>query len=681
MEAAADFGGWATKAGLKCTDGRTIMPGAFEHMDQQQVPLVFQHGHNSLDNILGHAVLETRADGVYAYAFFNGTKAGQNAKAMVEHKDLKHLSIYANNLVEKGKNVIHGVIREVSLVLAGANPGALIDYVRVAHSDGTVDETDDEAVIHTGLDLDTDPVPNTETVSHAESDIKVDEKASIRDVYDTLSDDQKNVVHFMIGEILTGVEKKVDPATQPPDPKVAKSAQPAVTHSDKPAEGDLTHKEGADDMSRNVFDETDATKKGGTMKHALSKDDVKEIVADATKCGSLKEATEAYALKHGITSIETLFPDAQTLSQTPEFNKRRTEWVPGVLNAVRRSPFARVKTIMADVTMDEARAKGYIKGSFKKEEWFGVTKRTTTPTTVYKKQQLDRDDIVDITDFDVVAWIRGEMRMMLEEELARAILIGDGRDVSNEDKIKDPMAAADGSGIRSILNEHELYATTVNVNIGDANSSYLEVVEDVLRSRRHYKGTGQPTFYATNQTIVEMLLTKDAMDRRYWNNKQELAAAMMVADVVEVEVMEEVPDLVGIIVNLADYNVGADKGGEVNLFDDFDIDYNQYKYLIETRISGALVKLKAALVIKKTAAANVLVSPNSPTFVESTGVVTIPSQTGVVYKNEDTSATLTAGAQAALAAGATLNVLAVPAAGYYFANNADDEWAFTRPSA
>jgi hypothetical protein len=435
-------------------------------------------------------------------------------------------------------------------------------------------------------------------------------------------------------------------------------------------------------MSRNVFDQTDANKGGATKKHELSHEDVKGIVADAMKGGSLKEAVEAYALAHGITSIDVLFPDAKTLQNTPEFNKRRTEWVPGVLNAVRRSPFSRVKTLMADITMDEARAKGYIKGNFKKEEWFGVTKRTTTPTTVYKKQQLDRDDIVDITDFDVVAWIRGEMRMMLEEELARAILIGDGRDVGSADKIRDPAGASDGTGIRSIINEHEVYATTVNVNVGAANDKWLGVVEDILRARRFYKGTGQPSFYTTNQTVVEMLLTKDAQGRRYWNSKQELAAALMVSDIVEVEVMEEVTDLVGIMVNLADYNVGADKGGEVNLFDDFDIDYNQYKYLIETRISGALVKLKSALVIKKTAAANVLVNPiTEPTFVSGTGVVTIPTQTGVVYKNADTDATLTAGAQSALAAGATLKVKAVAAAGYYFKNNAEDEWTFKRPSA
>lgn len=667
----ADFSGWATKAGLKCSDGVTIMRGAFQHMDKMQVPLVWQHGHSNVDNILGHAVLESREEGVYAYAFFNSTKQGQTAKTMVEHGDIKSLSIFANQLAKKGQNVVHGMIREVSLVLAGANPGAVIDYVRLAHGDGDFDTLDDEAVIHTGLDFE------TELISHADAQDDEEDDESLQDVLDTFNDKQREVVEYLVGVALREGDDEDDEEPQKPAP--AKSA----AHSDKTSEGDLTHQEGADDMSRNVFDQSaDAKAKADNNAKTLSHSEIMDIFTDADNMGSLKKAVEAAELKHGVESIETLFPDAKTLSNQPEFNKRRTEWVPGVLNGVRRSPFSRIKTVMADITLEEARAKGYVKGNFKKEEWFGVTKRTTAPTTVYKKQQLDRDDIIDITDFDVVAWIRGEMRMMLEEELARAILIGDGRDVSSEDKIKDPMAAADGSGIRSILHEHDLYATTVNVNIGDANSSYLEVVEDVLRARRHYKGTGVPTFYTTQQTLVEMLLTKDEMGRRYWQNKEELANALMVREVVEVEAMEEETDLLGIVVNLVDYNVGADKGGEVNLFDDFDIDYNQYKYLIETRISGALVKLKAALVIKKTAASSVLVDPiTAPTFVASTGVITIPTQTGVVYKNKTTGATLTAGAQTALDPGDSFTVEAVPASGYHFKTNADDEWTFKRPSA
>jgi len=668
----ADFGGWATKAGLKCSDGRVIMRGAFEHMDQQQVPLVWQHGHHSAENVLGHAILETRDEGVYAYAFFNDTKQGQNAKELVQHGDIKHLSIYANNLVEKGKNVIHGMIREVSLVLAGANPGAVIDYVRLAHSDGSYDDLEDEAVITTGIEIEK---ADEYALEHADSesndgDDGDDGELTVQDVYDTLDEQQKNVVHYLIGVALEAAIASG-----------AESEKKSAQHSDDETSLKTTDPEGGDAMSRNVFDQSDAIRKGGSgsLKHKLTEDDMKAIVADAMKVGSLKEAVNNYALQHGITSVETLFPDAKSLTNTPEFNKRQTEWVPKVLDSVRRSPFSRVKTLMADITMDEARAKGYIKGNFKKEEWFGVTKRTTTPTTIYKKQQLDRDDVVDITDFDVVAWIRGEMRMMLEEEIARAILIGDGRDVSSEDKIKDPMAAADGSGIRSILNEHELYATTVNVNLGSP-ADYLNVVEEILRARRFYKGTGTPTLYTTNQTVVEMLLTKDEMGRRYWNTKQELASALMVNDIVEVEVMEEEPDLLGIIVNLADYNVGADKGGEVSLFDDFDIDYNQYKYLIETRISGALVKLKSALVIKKAANTGVVVTPGSPTFNETTYVVTIPKKTGVVYKNNSTSEVLNPGPQDALGENETLTVKAVPASGFDFPVGVTTEWAFEGPT-
>jgi HK97 family phage prohead protease len=673
----ADFSGWATKAGLKCSDGVTITNGAFQHMDKMQVPLVWQHMHNDPDNVLGHAVLEARPDGVYAYAYFNNTSKAQNAKEFVRHGDIKALSIYANNLTKKGQFVVHGQIREVSLVMAGANPEAVIDYVSVRHGQYTED-LEDEAVIHTGLEFETALLKHADSSDKNKTD---EEKETVQDILDTLTDKQKDAVAITVGEAIEATAATLKDSGNEGGSDEAK--QSAVSTDDnKSADGGITHQEGADlTMSRNVFDQNTAPQ--GGSKTTLTHSDIKEIITLAEDSGgSLKKGVEAYALKHGITSIETLFPDAKSLTNTPEFNKRRTEWVPGVLNAVRRSPFARVKTLMADITMDEARAKGYIKGNFKKEEWFGVSKRSTSPTTVYKKQKLDRDDMVDITDFDVVAWIRGEMRMMLEEELARAILIGDGRDVGSEDKIKDPAGASEGSGIRSILHEHEVYATTVNVNINDASSSYEEVVEAVLRARRHYKGTGLPTFYSTNQTVVEMLLAKDQMGRRLWNTRTELAAALMVADIVEVEVMEEEEDLLGIMVNLADYNIGADKGGEVNLFDDFDIDYNQYKYLIETRISGALVKLKSALILKKVASADVLVDPiTDPTFVEATGVVTIPAQTGVVYKNGTTNATLTAGAQSALAAGASLKVVAVPASGYFFATNADDEWTFKRPSA
>lgn len=701
MGAKPDFSGYATKAGIRCSDGRTITPEAFKHMDGTRVPLVWQHGHASPENVLGHAILTSVDDGVRADGYFNDTKHGQHTKALVEHGDIDSMSIWANGLVEKAvkgaKAVLHGVIREVSLVLSGANPGAKIDFVAIQHSDDPDDVTvsEDTAVIYTGLKLEhgdrtyavktqtlrtemvNGEVVRTETNS-SESMNTIAEKPSVeaaysalqhkaakdgktvQDIYDSLTDEQKDVVHYMIGKAL--------------DAETGGSAEQSGTNKDD----SNIDKEGTGEMRHNVFETGNDKGKGHT--HSLSHEDVKGIVADAVGCGSLKEAVKGYALKHGIENIDVLFPDAKSLTDRPEFDKRRTEWVAGVLNGTRHTPFSRVKSIVADLTFDEARAKGYVKGNLKKEEFFGVSKRTTGPTTIYKKQKLDRDDILDITDFDVVAWLKMEMEMMLKEELARAILIGDGRAVDDDDKIKDPAAASDGSGIRSILNEHELYATTVNINIG-ATPNYNNIVEEVLRARRFYKGTGRPTLYTTAQVLVEMLLTKDTQGRRLWSNKDELATSMMLADIVEVEPMEDEPDLFGIIVNLADYNIGTDRGGEVNFFDDFDIDYNQYRYLYETRLSGALVKIKSALILKKTDVTNELAVPTKPTFVSGTGVVTIPTVTGVVYQDASDDSVLLAGAQPALDPGASLTVQAVPDTGYYFATNANDEWTFTRPAA
>jgi hypothetical protein len=665
----ADFGGWATKAGLKCTDGRTIMPGAFEHMDKVQVPLVFQHGHNNIDNILGHAVLEHRDEGVYAYAFFNDTAQGQKAKAMVKHRDLKHLSIYANQLVEKGKNVVHGVIREVSLVLAGANPGAVIDFVNLQHGDGSMTELEDEAVIFTDEELehalDSEGVDDEETDDEEEEDDDLShaaQDATIQDVWDSMTEEQQTVAQYLIGVA------------------VESASPPAAQHSDKPGEGDLTHQEGADNMSRNVFDQTDTTKDG--KKNVLSHDDMKGIFADAVKCGSLREAAQHYvdSLQHGIENIDILFPDAKAATGQIELEKRRTEWVSSILNGTRHTPFSRIKTFTADLTQDEARAKGYIKGNYKLEEWIGVSKRTTSPTTLYKKQKLDRDDMLDITDFDIVAFLKAEMRLMIEEEIARAILLGDGRSPADEDKVKDPMGASSGDGIRSILNDHELFVTTLNVNVDDPNSNYDEVVDAVMDGFEFYKGTGTPTLFTTIPQLNMFLKVKDGMGRRIYETKQAVADALGVSSIVTVEPMKEVPDLIGIIVNLDDYNVGTDRGGELNMFDDFDIDYNQQKYLIETRMSGALVRPKSAIVIKKTAAANVLATPTKPAFNADTGVVTIPTVTGVVYKDGN-GTTLTAGDQTALAPGASTTVYAVPATGYYFADNQNDSWPFKRKSA
>lgn len=673
-----DFGGYATKAGLRCTDGRVIQAKAFKHMDGQTVPLVWQHGHTETTNVLGHAVLEARADGVYARGFFNGTPNGQHAKQMVIHGDIKSLSIWANQLQETNKNVSHGSIREVSLVLSGANPGAKIDQVKIQHSadPDDFDELVDEAIIsHMGL-IET-AVEDDEEVEAEEDDEELEHAvapdATVQDVVDTMSDEQKNVMYYMIGAAL-------DEAAAPGDT--------SATHSDNEEDEEvLVHQEGTDDMTgRNVFDQA----AGGTStneKHTLSHADVQNIFAQGRKLGSLRDAVQQYVdnhsdeLKHGITSIETLFPDAQNLTNTPEFNARRQEWVQGVLNGTRHTPFSRIKTITADITQDEARAKGYIKGNYKVEEWFGVTKRTTTPTTIYKKQKLDRDDILDITDFDVVAWLRAEMRLMLDEELARAILIGDGRDPSSDDKIKDPLGASDGAGIRSILNDHELFVTTVYVNVADANSSYDEVIDAVMDGFEYYKGTGTPTFYTTVRRLNMFLKAKDGQGRRLYADKAQVAQMLGVGAIVTVEPMNDVANLVGIIVNLDDYNVGADKGGEVTMFDDFDIDYNQQKYLLETRVSGALTKIKSAIVVLETASANVLVAPTKPAFVASTGVITIPTVTGVVYKAADGTTTLSAGAQTALAAGASTTVHAVPASGYYFGTNQADDFYFKRPSA
>lgn len=655
---AADFSGYATKAGLKCSDGRTIMPEAFKHMDGMTVPLVWQHGHNEPANVLGHAVLEAREDGVYCHGYFNDTPAAQNAKALVQHKDITSLSIYANQLVERAKQVFHGVIREVSLVLSGANPGAVIDQVQIAHSDGEVETLADEAVIYTGLELTHAAVKaDPEDQQDGGADEATEGDATVQDVYDSLSQEQKDVVNYMIGAALEA------------------AANGSASHSDKNDEGDLSHQEGNEDMTRNVFEQQG--KEGQATEHVLTHDAIKGIVADAEKRGSLKEAVEAYALSHGIDNIDVLFPQARNIDQTPEFLSRRMEWVAGVLDGTRKSPFSRIRTRNADITMEEARAKGYIKGTMKKEEFFSVSARTTTPTTVYKKQKLDRDDMIDITDFDVVVWLKAEMRLMLEEEIARAILIGDGRDVADADKIKDPVGATDGAGIRSILNDHELYVSRVNTSVPAQGNSYEPVVEDILRARVLYKGTGTPTFYTTNKVATEMLLSKDNYGRRLWNNKTELAAALNVAGIVECEVLETEPDLVGILVNLSDYVVGADKGGEVSLFDFFDIDYNQYKYLIETRVSGALVRLKSALVVFNVGAtasggAETLVTPTAPTFDGTT--ITIPTDADTDYfVNNDPVAD---GATVAVPVGRAYTVTARAVAGSYYATGSVDSWTF-----
>ena len=695
-----DFSGYATKAGIRCTDGRTITAEAFKHMDGMQVPLVWMHGHNDIKNVLGHVILEAKHDGMVCHGFFDReTDQGKNGYSLVKNKHVKFLSIYANQLVEKpmgskDKSVLHGEICEVSLVLKGANPKAMIDQVRIRHA-GTdeVTELEDEAIIHTGIvigDLDGTVVDGKYVPAKTEEkpEAVVEHAAggkTLKDIYDSMSSEQKDAVQIMLTQMhdMTKTGSLAQSGTNPDE---------GGTEDNKPKDEDnLEHKEGAD-VRRRVFENNGGTggNGGGTENDkVLTNAEFKALAHSAIKSGanSLKAvleevASQKGALQHGVTNIDLLFPDFKTWQNTPEFDKRDTTWVDGVLAGVHRTPYTRLRSMVADLTQDAARAKGYTKGEYKKEEWFAVTRRTTGPTTIYKKQKFDRDDVIDITDFDFLAWIKMEMRVMLDEEIAVAILIGDGREIDDDDKIADPAGAQDGNGVRSITAEHEMYATTINVNIDDANSSYVEVIEDIIRARKFYKGTGTPTLYTTVDHLTAMLLLKDADGRRFYRSVADLALELRVRDIVEVEPMEGRADLVGVLVNLADYNVGTDRGGEVNWFDDFDIDYNKMIYLAETRISGMLMKIKSAIIIKKVASNLVVVKPQKPAFVASTGVITIPSQTGVVYK--DTTAagsTISAGAMSALSAGATKHIVAVPASGYYFPDNATDEWDFTRDAA
>lgn len=551
-----DFSGYVTRNDLECSDGRVIRQDAFKHNDGETVPLVWMHQHNEPDNVLGHAQLENRTDGVYAYCKFNDSARAGHSKILVEHGDITSLSIYANQLKQQGSNVLHGAIKEVSLVISGANPGAYIENVSMAHAEDGYGE----AIIYTGEEVAMDNYDTDYDLDFEHTDM---EDATVGEIFDTLTETQKNVVYALIGDAL-GKDKKE-----------------SVEHSSG----------GENFMKINVFDNEEITT-GGVLTH----DDMQAIFAEAVKTGSLKEATLAHAATYGIENIEVLFPDARSINNEPTWIKRQTEWVAGVLGGTHHTPFARIKTTTADITADEARAKGYVKATMKKEEVFGLLKRVTTPTTIYKKQKLDRDDLIDITDMNVVAWLKAEMRMMLEEELARAILIGDGREPEDADKIQE-------LNIRPISKDAEMYSHPV---VLDAAIEAEDMVEQIIRARKFYKGTGTPTFYTTTDTLIDMLLLKDKMGRRLYNTEAELASALRVAKIVEVQVMEnqkvELNDLVGIIVNLKDYTVGADKGGEVALFDDFDIDYNQYKYLIETRVSGALTIPKAALVIQKTPA-------------------------------------------------------------------------------
>lgn len=618
-----DFSGYATRNDVQCSDGRIIRRDAFAQNDHTQVPLVWQHDHMSPSNVLGHAMLENREDGVYTYGVFNNTPEGLHAKELVKNGDIRALSIYANKLKHQGRDVVHGAIREVSLVLAGANPGAFIDTV-IAHADSDEEEAEirfvnnessvlfhfdkdlkkdeedeedeeDEDSEEESDDVKDDNNDNGEDVeaSDDESNEKkkeknmansishADEEKTIQDVIDTMNEEQKNVLYALVGMA---------------------------------AEGDNGSEEEKDeDMKHNAF--SDDYENDDYLMHA---EDMAEILRDAKRYGSLRESALQHgyediraneSLMHGITGIDTLFPDAKNIVNVPGFVSREMGWVQKVMGAVSHTPFSRIKTIFADIREDEARAKGYIKGKQKKDEVFTLLKRTTDPQTVYKKQKLDRDDVIDITDFDVVSWLKGEMRMMLDEELARAFMIGDGRETSSDDKI-NPLH------IRPIWGDDPFYTIRAQIELATdvtEDDKYKAIIRAAIKARKDYKGSGNPTFYTTEENLTGMLLLTDTTGRDLYESEEQLAKKLRVKEIVTVPVMEGQKrsaddkdtgltgkkfDLEGIVANLSDYNVGADKGGAVSLFDDFDIDYNAMKYLIETRCSGALVKPYAAIAIE-----------------------------------------------------------------------------------
>ncbi len=570
-----DFSGWATRNDLRCSDGRIIRKNAFKHDDGTTVPLVWNHLHNSPDNVLGHALLENRDEGVYAYCTFNDTEWGNNAKLLVKHGDVTALSIYANKLKQQGPNVLHGAIREVSLVLAGANPGAFIESV-ISHGE----ESDEEAVIYTGENLylyhssDNDNKEKDEDTGKDEGENVKEEKKekTIGDVFNTLTEEQKTVVYALVGQALEENGNN--------------------DNKDDEEDDNKDDEEDEEKMKHNVFDNDN------NSQEFLSHAEMASIFSDAKRYGSLKDSVIA----HGIEDIDYLFPDARNVTDTPQYIERERSWVPKVMNGTHHTPFSRIKSLFADITADEARAKGYTKGNKKIEEVFTLLKRTTTPTTIYKKQKLDRDDVIDITDFDVVAWLKTEMRSMLDEEIARAILVGDGRSTADDDKINE-------SNIRPIWTDDDLYTikTTVSPSDDTDDAKAKAFIRASIKSRKDYKGSGTPTLFTTEDVLTDCLLMEDSIGHIIYDSVDKLATALRVKEIVTVPVLEsqtrtnsdgDTVELMGIIVNLTDYNVGADKGGAVNMFDDFDIDYNAQKYLIETRCSGALIKPYSAIALE-----------------------------------------------------------------------------------
>lgn len=578
MDNKPTFSGWATKYNIHCKDGRTIMPGAFSDCHQKTVPMVYMHSHDDIGNVLGKAVLSHKDDGVWADCFVNDTEGGQTAKKLVEHGDITSFSIFADELVETASGVVsHGDIKELSLVLAGANSGASIENVITHGLNGEI-YTDDTAAIfkmengeicmqHADEPPKPDPKPKDDDTK---KDPEGDDGETVAEVLESFTDDEKDVLYFMVGAAIESVKG-----------------------------GEVKHDniEGGNNMSYNCF-EGNGTPENNTLSHSA----MAAIFADAPQYGSLKKSCEAHQitnvkyLQHGITDVETLFPDATLINNPPAWIKRPDGWVSKVMNGVKHRPFANIKSMFADITEDDARAKGYIKGKMKKEEFFSLIKRTTMPTTIYKKQAMDRDDIIDITNFDVVAWLKGEMRMMLDEELARAFLIGDGRSAASDDKINE-------LNIRPIVSDDDLFTIKKAIQISasaTASDRASIFIDEVIRSRKEYRGSGNPTMFTTDDVLADLLLFKDANGRYIYESVDKLKGTLRVSDIVTVPVMEGAKDkdgnaIAAIIVNLDDYSVGADKGGAVSMFEDFDIDFNKEKYLIETRCSGALTVPASAI--------------------------------------------------------------------------------------
>lgn len=676
-----DFTGWATKNNVVCEDGKTISHGAFAAMDKRKVPLVWMHNHKDNEMVLGHVILEHRTEGTYAEAFFNGTVKGKAAREQVIHGDIDMMSIWANDLDLRKNEVMHGTIREVSLVLSGANREALIEQVYIRHG-ADIDETD-EAIITTGLTFLSHASEESDATDSSDAEASTEDskaKETVEDVFNGLDDKTKNVVIGLMNDSYeSGKKAGTEDSEESNDENKTNDDEKIVEHS--ATEGtDAT--EGVDTAGTVVIEHSNMEGNSNVTDHnafeknaikgqedgrlVLAHDAMKVIMADAVEMKSLSGSILKHAGTYGIDNIGVLFPDAKNLDSAPQILGRETGWVAGVLAAVRKQPWAKVKSIVADLTADEARAKGYITGTEKQDEVISLLRRTTSPKTIYKKQRLDRDDILDITDFDVLVWIKWEMRYMLNEEIARAILIGDGRATNHPDKIKDPAGAVDGIGIRSILHDNALY--TIKKEL-PANVDPETVVEEWIRQRANYRGSGSPTLYTSDGSISDVLLLKDRMGRFLYETERQLADKLRVKEIVPVEVFAQEPTVLGIMVNLVDYTMGTDKGGDITFFSDFDLDFNQEKFLLETRPSGGLTVPKSAIVL--TRQQGTLATPAGPSFDGPTNKITIPGTTGIEYRIDG---------DAVAAGNVTITenttVTAHAKAGYYIPSNSTVSWTF-----